>query len=302
MVSVPIHLRAPASSANLGSAFDVAAIALALYNEVSAEPAERDNVDVEGEGAAALRGGAPNLLLLALDRFAAEVSWRRPALALHLLNRIPLGRGLGSSAAAIAAGLRLGEALSGLPLPAPHLLALAASIEGHGDNTSAALLGGFTISVQAGEELVALRLKVPADLRLVIFVPDYAVSTTAARAVLPSSVPRGDAVFNVGRAALLAGAFATGDWRLLSTAMDDRLHQPYRLPLYQAMQPILDAAWSAGAYGSAVSGAGPSAAAVIAAAQAEQVAAAMTAAAQEHGVTGRALVLAVDAGGTTVMN
>lgn len=296
-----VRVRAPASSANLGSAFDAAAVALALFNEVSAELTDHDSVTVSGEGEDVLQAGAPNLIVQALDRFAAETGWRRPALALRLVNRIPLGRGLGSSAASIAAGLRLGEALSGNQLPRQQSLSLAAAIEGHGDNTTAALLGGFTVAVQGAGGLEALRLETPLELRLVVFVPDYAVSTAAARAALPSHVPRGDAVFNLGRAALLAGAVASGNLALLGVAMEDRLHQPYRLPLYRAMQPILAAARASGAYGAAVSGAGPSAAAPAHATQAESVAAAMTAAAQEHGVGGRALVLAVDGRGAVVM-
>jgi len=263
-----------------------------------AAPSEHDELIVSGEGAALLQAGAPNLVLLALDRFAAEVGWQRPPLSLRLTNQIPLGRGLGSSSAAIAAGLRLGEAFSGRQLPTDRLLALAAAVEGHADNTTAALLGGFTIAVQDGANLVTLRLDVPPALRLVVFVPEYVVATAAARAVLPQQVLRGDAVYNVGRAALLVGAMAGGQLQLLATAMGDRLHQPYRMPLYQSMQPILDAARSAGAYGAAVSGAGPSAAAPTHRDKAEQVAAAMLATAREHGVAGRALVLQVDAGGT----
>jgi homoserine kinase len=293
-----LHVRAPASSANLGSGFDAVAVALALYNDVTAELAGEDQVVVDGEGAAELRAGAPNLIVVALDRVYAEIGRRRPALRLHLENRIPLGRGLGSSAAAIASGLRLGELLTSVRLPQPQLIALASAIEGHGDNTTAALLGGLTVCVESDGGPVALRLAVPAQLRFVVFVPEYAVSTAAARGVLPSRVDRADAVFNAGRAALLIGAFASGDLALLRPAMEDRLHQPYRYPLYRAMRPILDAALAAGAYGVAVSGAGPSAAAPVDMARAEQVSAAMNETAQRHGVAGHALILAVDQDGT----
>lgn len=297
-----IHVRAPASTANLGSAFDAAAIALALYNDVAADLADRDAVSVSGEGAAALLKGAPNLTLRALEHFYATIGQVRPPLSLRFTNRIPLGRGLGSSAAAIACGLRLGEALSAVSLPQEDRLALAASLEGHADNTTAALLGGFTIAVQGDDELVTLRLALPLDLRLVIFVPAYAVATEAARAALPPQVPRADAVFNVGRAALLAAALASGNLALLREGMADRLHQPYRMPLYRAMEPILAAALAAGAYGAAVSGAGPSAAAPSGQGCAGHVAAAMTEAATAHQVAGRALVLTVDLAGTTVLD
>jgi homoserine kinase len=295
-----IRVRAPASSANLGSAFDAAAVALALYNEVTATPADRDTIEVTGEGADALRSGAPNLLLQALDRFARETGWRRPPLSLRLHNRIPLGRGLGSSAAAIVAGIRLGEALRGTALPAEQRLALAAAIEGHADNTTAALLGGFTVAVPTAMGLEALRLDVPTNLRFAVFVPEYVVSTDAARAVLPQHVSRADAIYNVGRAALLVGALATGALHLLGAAMDDRLHQPYRMSLYQAMQPVLDAARAAGAYGAAVSGAGPSALAPVAAERAANVAGMMLAAARNHAVLGQPLVLSADTVGACV--
>ena len=292
-----VRVRAPASTANLGSAFDAGAIALGLHNEVAAAPAERDSLEVVGEGAAALEAGAPNLVLRACDALCERAGRPRPPLALRLENGIPLGRGLGSSAAAIAAGLRLGEALCGLALPEAELLALAAALEGHADNTTAALLGGCTVAVADGSGVTALRLPLPDGLRVVVFVPNYAVSTETARAALPERVPRADAVFNAGRAALLAAALATGRLEALAVAMQDRLHQPYRLPLYQAMQPLLEAARAAGAYGGAVSGAGPRVAALSPAASAEAVAAALAEAARRHGVGGRPLVLRPDTAG-----
>lgn len=296
-----VRVRAPASSANLGSAFDAGALALALHNEVTAEPAGSDRATVVGEGADALRAGAPNLTIQALDRLYVEIGRPRPALALTFTNHIPFGRGLGSSAAAIAAGLRLGEALSGTALGDERLLTLAAMIEGHGDNTTAAILGGFTLCAQGATGITTIRLSPPPNVRVVLFVPDYAVSTADARAVLPAQTPRADAVFNVGRAALLAAAFATGQMALLSVAMEDRLHQPYRLPLYRAMQPLLDAARQAGAYGAAVSGAGPSAVAITSHERAPDVAEALSLTARENGVQGRTLTLEVDEGGASAL-
>lgn len=296
-----IRVRAPASTANLGAAFDCAALALARYNEAAAEPAAADSVTVRGEGADALRQGAPNLVLRACDRVYQRLGRARPALALQLDNGIPFGRGLGSSAAAIAAGLKLGEALSGMALPEAELLALAAELEGHADNTTAALLGGCTLCVLTDERPIAVRLPVPAALRVVVFVPDYTVSTERARTALPAETPRAAAVFNTGRAALLAAAFALDRLDLLATATEDRLHQPYRFPLYRAMEPLLAAARAAGAYGAAVSGAGPTAAAFTSAAAAEAVAGAFRQTASEHGVAGEALVLEPDRAGARVV-
>lgn len=287
-------IRAPASTANLGSGFDAVAIALELYNEIEARVDDIDRCDVSGDGADTLLAGAPNLVLVACNRLFASVDKVRPPLALHLRNGVPFGRGLGSSAAAIAAGLRLGEALLDTQLPDQVLLTLAARIEGHGDNTTAALLGGCTVGVDRGETVAAAKVELPERLRIVAFVPTYSVPTSAARAALPAQVPRADAVFNVGRAALLVAALQSGRTDLLAVAMDDRLHQPYRSSLYRGMTPILEAARQSGAYGAAVSGAGPSAAALTDVALAGRVAAAMESAARDEQVGGIAMVLRPD--------
>ena len=293
-----LRLRAPASTANLGSAFDCAAIALGLYNELEAEPSGADHCEIDGEGSADLHAGAPNLVLTACERLCAVVGKHRPPLALRQHNAIPLGRGLGSSAAAIAAGLRLGEALTGERLLESQLLTLAADIEGHADNTTAALLGGCTIAVRdESGGIVAVRVALPDDLRFVVFVPDYAVATSQARAALPADVPRADAVFNVGRAALLVAALSSGRVDALGLAMDDRLHQPYRAPLYRGMAELLAAARQAGAYGAAVSGAGPSAIALSHPNAVAAVADAFMATGQAHGVSGRVVVLEAAAQG-----
>ncbi len=287
-------IRAPASTANLGSGFDAVAIALELYNEIEAWVEDVDRCAVSGDGADALLAGAPNLVLVACNQLFATVGKVRPPLALHLRNGVPFGRGLGSSAAAIAAGLRLGEALLDRQVPDQMLLSLAAHIEGHGDNTTAALLGGCTVCVASGATIAAAKVELPERLRVVTFVPTYTVPTSAARAALPAQVPRTDAVFNVGRAALLVAALQSGRTDLLAVAMDDRLHQPYRASLYRGMTPVLEAARQAGAYGAAVSGAGPSAAALVDDALANRVAMAMESAARNEQVAGAAMVLRPD--------
>ena len=173
-------------------------------------------------------------------------------------NAIPLGRGLGSSSAAVVGGLVAGNEVCGRPYTRKRLLEIAARIEGHPDNAAAALMGGCQIVVQEGDGLVASPLAIPEELKAVLFVPDVPMPTERAREVLADKVDRQDAVYNIGRAALLAKALSTGDLTLLTVATGDRLHQPARQKIFPAMKNIFGAALSAGALGVFLSGAGSS--------------------------------------------
>ncbi len=291
-----VRVRVPASSANLGPGFDALALALALYNEVEIEESDAVIVVVRGEGAGRLDAGADNVVARGA-RMAFEAAGRPfKGAAIECVNRIPLARGLGSSAAAWVAGLAGANALLGSPLDRDALLALAARAEGHPDNVAAAVFGGLTVSCMADDRAVAVALPVPADLQWVVLVPEVESSTRQARAVLPDSVPRADAVLNVQCVSLLLAALAAGRADLLGLAMRDRLHQPYRLQLFPWMAAVDAAAREAGALGCALSGAGS---AILAAArgQADQVARAMEQALHRAGGRGRALALAVDTSG-----
>ena len=293
---MPVRVRVPASSANLGPGFDALGLALALYNEVTVEESEGVSVSVRGEGAGRLSAGADNVVARGA-RLAFEAA-ARPfhGIRIECLNRIPLSRGLGSSAAAWVGGLVGANALLGAPLDRRALLALAAGAEGHPDNVAAAMLGGLAVSCAADGAVTAVTLTVPPDLRWVVLVPDAESATHEARAVLPESVPRTDAVFNVQRVSLLLAALGAGGLDLLGTAMDDRLHQPYRQRLFPWMERVRSAALGAGALGCVLSGAGPS---MLAAARAasDDVGQAMERALRDAGVGGRALTLAVDPAG-----
>jgi homoserine kinase len=296
---MPVRVRVPATSANLGPGFDVLGLALALHNEVDAEPADGVRVTIEGEGAGRLPEGPDNLVARAV-RLAHEAAGRPfPGVTLRCLNRIPPSRGLGSSAAAWVGGLAAGNALLGAPLDRETLLALAARAEGHPDNVAAALLGGLTVACRAGDRVVAVTLPVPPALRWVVLVPEVEGSTAAARAALPERYPRADAVFNLQRAALLLAALAAGRPELLATAMEDRLHEPYRLGLFPWLAGAAAAARTAGALACVLSGAGPSLLAVTRG-PAEPVARALEEALARAGVAGRARALDVDAAGTVV--
>jgi homoserine kinase len=294
---VRVHVRVPATSANLGPGFDALGLALALYNEVTAAEAEGVSVKIEGEGAGRLPSGADNVVARAV-RQAYEAAGRPfRGVALECVNRVPAARGLGSSAAAWVSGLVAGNALLGDPLTREALLALAARAEGHPDNVAAALRGGLTVSCALADGRIAtVTLPVPGRVRWVVLVPEVTSATAEARAVLPAAVPRADAVFNVQRVSLLLAALQAGRLDVLDTALDDRLHQPYRLRLFPWMPAVAEAARAAGALGCVLSGAGPSLLAVVGG-DAEAVAHSMEGALAAAGVRGRAWVFAVDTEG-----
>lgn len=291
-----VRVRVPATSANLGPGFDALGLALALYNDVDAVEADAVTVSVEGEGRGQLPSDADNVVARGV-RLAYEAADRPfKGVTLRCENRIPASRGLGSSAAAWVGGLVAGNALLGAPLDRDALLALATKSEGHPDNVAAALWGGLTVSCAVGDRISAIALPVPATLTWIVLVPQVTSSTAEARAVLPASVPRADAIFNVQRVALLLAALQAGRADALATALDDRLHQPYRLKLFPWMPAVADAARAAGALGCVLSGAGPSLLAVVAG-DASPVTRAMEAALERAGIRGRARAFEVDTTG-----
>jgi homoserine kinase len=295
-----VHVRVPATSANLGPGFDALGLALALHNEVTATEARGVTVKIDGHGAGRFSTDGHNAVARGI-RLAYEAAGHAfPGAAIACVNHIPPARGLGSSAAACVAGLVAGNALLGAPLSRETLLALATRAEGHPDNAAAALLGGLTVACSGPDGVRALALPVPPTLRWVVLIPDVTSSTADARAVLPASVPRADAVFNVQRVALLLAALQAGERDALRAALDDRLHQPYRLRLFPWMPDVVAAASRAGALGCVLSGAGPSLLAV-ACGDAEPVARAMEQALARAGVPGTARALAVDTEGARII-
>lgn len=292
-----VRVRVPATSANLGPGFDALGLALALFNEVVLEPAEAVAVRIEGEGADWLDRGPGNLVVRGARAVYERVGRQFAGLTVTCVNRIPPGRGLGSSAAAWLSGIVGANALLGEPLDREALLDLAASQEGHPDNVAAAFLGGLTVACWSDGRVVAVSLPVPPEIRWVVLIPELEGSTAEARAVLPPSVPRADAVFNVQRVSLFLGGLQAGRPDLLAVAMNDRLHQPYRLGLFPWMEAVAAAAREAGALGCVLSGAGPSLLAAVRH-SAEGVARAMERALVQAGVPGVARVLDVDRSGT----
>ncbi|MDK2784380.1 MAG: homoserine kinase [Bacillota bacterium] len=255
-------VRVPATTANLGPGFDALGLALELYNYIEVTVGAgtgRVNIIVQGEGEGELSRGEDNLVYQAVKRAFRQRDLDPPELCLHLVNNIPLARGLGSSAAAIVGGLRAAQELLPVPFSQDELLALACELEGHPDNVSAALLGGLVISCPDREgKHHYLKARLPESLKLVIAVPELRLSTHDARRVLPEMLPRRDAVFNLSRTALLTASLLTNDLSVLPLALEDRLHQPYRSTLIPGMDAVFAAAHQAGALGVALSGSGPS--------------------------------------------
>ena len=295
-----LRVRVPATSANLGPGFDSFAVALPLLAEFELRPAKTWSVTIEGDGQG-IPADDENLFVVSA-RAAARTA-NRELTPQHVTQRsaIPSARGLGSSAAAIVGGVVAANALLGEPFDRRTLLRIASEVEGHADNVAAALYGAFTVALPDEGGPVATRLVFPRTWRVCLLIPGRPLSTEEARAVLPAQVSRDDAVFNVAHAAALIAAVMRSDGALLALAMVDRLHQAARTELVPALGEIIAAAREAGAFGAALSGAGPSVLAVAPTRLAPRVVAAMEEAAASAGVPGRGRVVRVRAAGAQVL-
>ncbi|MTK01076.1 homoserine kinase [Micromonospora sp. CP22] len=258
-VAEPVRVRVPATSANLGPGFDALGLALALYDDVAAEvTAEGVTVTVTGEGAGDLPVDDTHLVVRAMRATFDVLGGQPSGLAVECVNRIPQARGLGSSSAAIVAGVLLARGLvtdGGSRLDDDAVLRLAAEIEGHPDNVAPCLLGGFTVAWTESAGARAVTLPVADGVRPTVLVPAQRGLTASARAALPAAVPHGDAAFNAGRAALLVHAL-TAQPELLLAATADRLHQNYRAASMPETNALVDGLREAGV-AAVVSGAGP---------------------------------------------
>jgi homoserine kinase len=284
-----LTVRAPATSANLGPGYDCLSLALDVANVVQAWPSDRLVIEVCGEGAEHLPTDTNNEVYRALCLVYQTHGAEPPPLRLRCENVIPPARGLGSSSAARACGLLLGNRLLGDPLDDETLFALGARLEGHPDNIAACLFGGVQVCVTSQRGLEHCRVPVTFPLAATIFVPDFPMDTRKARGLLPTEVSLETAVHNMGRASLLVAALATGRADLLQTATEDAIHQPPRQAVFPALPLLIRAALDAGAYGAFLSGAGSSVLALVEPSRAEAVGAAMTTTAREQDVAGRAL-------------
>jgi len=298
--SSSVSVVVPATSANLGCAFDCAAIALGLYVRVSAKPRESGfEVIYRGTNPDQVSVGDDNLIVKSMLRCAADLKMRLPGARLEVDNQIPLGVGLGSSAAAIVAGIALGAALCGTKIDAASALRLATQIEGHPDNVAAAIYGGMVVAMttEAPADVFVSRADVSEDLDFVVVVPDVPLPTEKARAVLPAQYSRKDVVGNLQRTALLTACFFSG--KIPSPELfRDRLHQPYRSPLVPGIEQCL-AYRHDGLAGIFLSGAGSSVMA-IARHSALQIGKGLVEEFRRQGVGARELILKADNRGAEV--
>jgi homoserine kinase len=281
-------------------------MALSLYNVFNVRellPEGSFSCDVIGEGVQDLLDARNNMVvqsyLRACELWGGAGGISPPGFALECHNVIPLCRGLGSSSTAVVTGVFLADALCGFKKPEVELLRVMTSIEGHPDNVAPCFLGGMAVSCWDGAELRYVKLPpLPTDMHVVAAVPDVQVRTHEARKALPENVPFGDAVFNLGRSALMSAAWATGHWELRSWGMDDRLHQPYRSRLFPGGDVVLDRVRDIpGCLGVAISGSGPTVVALVRGGPGE-VASEMCRTLSEYGVASQFFVLEGTAEGT----
>lgn len=310
-----VKVKIPATTANLGPGFDVLALALQLYNTVEMEvgtekKGKKLQIDIVGEGEENLPRDRRNIVYraakLVFDRFHLVPN----TLHIKLINRIPLASGLGSSAAARIGGLVSANSLCGERLSREELLNLAAEIEGHADNVSAAMVGGlvvcciFSLKGRKGREIEIVKFNPPENLSCVVCIPNFQIMTSQARKILPKTVKFEQAVFTSSRVAMLLAVLIRERYELLGMAMEDKLHQPYRKKLVKGMEVVFEEALRAGALGVSLSGAGPSILAFTASSTphlAERVGEAMRKAFARHKIESRYLVLGIDGEGTKIV-
>lgn len=254
-----IKITVPATSANMGSGYDSIGIALDLYNNIYME--ENDRVEIISE--TDIPKDETNLIYQCAKKVYDICGVPLKGLKITEECEIPQARGLGSSSACTIAGIMGANTLLGKPLNEQNIIDLAASIEGHPDNSTPAILGGFCVALLEYGKVWHVRVPIADKVDFVTFVPNFELLTEKARNVIPQKIDHKDAVFNLSRAALLAGSLVTGDLENIGVAVGDCLHQPYRFDLIPQGREVVHAAKAMGALGAFISGAGPSIIAVV---------------------------------------
>jgi homoserine kinase len=293
--------RVPASTSNLGAGFDALSLALERYLRVTVEFDTLDfKIVARGVDAALIPTTPDNLILRVANSVASQRNRSLPALRMTIDNEIPLARGMGSSAAAILAGITCYELAAQEKLSERDIFRYAHEFEPHPDNLAAALHGGLVAATESadGDVLVA-RLRVNDGARAIVVIPTFELSTEKARSVLPQTYSRKDAVYNIQRSALTIAALTTGNWPLLREAMRDRIHQPYRAPLIPGFEEILGLT-TPGLLGIALSGAGPTVFAMAKPADAETVGRAIATVFEKHGVKAIPYCVNIDTEGRVI--
>ena len=288
-----VRVQIPATTANLGPGFDCLGMSLQLYNSVEMSITASDlHIEIQGEGSPDLPRDEENMVFQAAQKVFRQVDTHPPGLRIKLNNNIPVARGLGSSTAAIVGGMIAANILSGNKLDQKEIIRLADVMEGHPDNIAAAVLGGIVVAVPTDGEIRCIKIPPPKTLYAAVSIPDFPLSTRLSREVLPQQVPINDAIFNLGRVALLVSALYSGDINQFGVAMEDRLHQPYRTNLVPGMKKVFAAAKLAGAKGITLSGSGPT---IIAYSDSnlDLIARVMRDTFRQNGVSSRSMVLGI---------
>ncbi|MDL2287816.1 homoserine kinase [Oscillospiraceae bacterium OttesenSCG-928-F05] len=256
-----IRVSVPATSANIGSGFDCMGIALSIRNSVDMEL--YDGLDITNASGLNTATDSRNLIYRSAKQVFDIVGRKLPGMRIIETCNIPMTRGLGSSSACVVAGLFGANALLGDPLGEADLINLAAVIEGHPDNSTPAIRGGFVAAMLENGRVWQVRVPISERLKFCAFIPNFELKTEKSRAALPETVPFKDAVFNLSRAALLSGSLVTGDLHNIEVATDDALHQPYRFDLIPNGRDVVAEARKLGALGAYISGAGPTIVAMV---------------------------------------
>jgi homoserine kinase len=251
-------VRVPASSANLGPGFDSLGLALDVHLDCRFRPAPELAIRASGRDTDQISCGPDNFIWQTARGVAEQAGYSMPPIEIEIENMIPLGKGMGSSAAALVAGVVMASEVLNLGFDKSRVLQEAAALEGHPDNVAACVLGSITASaVDSKGKACAVRIEMHPQFNVAVVVPDFVLPTIEARRVLPLSYSKADAIFNIQRSTLLVAALASGLTGAFPTALEDRMHQPYRAPLVPGLEEI-ETIHSAGLLGCALSGAGPS--------------------------------------------
>ena len=266
-----IKVRVPGSSANMGPGFDSLGLALTIYNYIEAEETEQGlSIEIrDAETKEFLPTDEKNLVYKSMKYLFEKAGYTPKGLKLTLTSEVPVTRGLGSSSACIVGGLVAANELSGRKFSHREIMTMATKIEGHSDNVCAAYLGGFTVSVFDKDEVFYYSHKIDGDLKCLVLIPDYAVTTQKARNTLPGYYPKRDVAFNISHASLLVASMVSGNYDNLLCAIDDRVHEQYRKIFIDGYQKLYNKLKTYGALGTYISGSGPTLASIIEADDAE---------------------------------
>jgi len=257
-----VKVKIPATSANIGSGFDALGLAVTLYNYVFMD--EYDGIQINSLDGVPIPNDETNLVYTTAKSLYDMCGKPFHGLRIYQENNIPMARGLGSSSACIIGGLLGANELLGNPLSRNDIVDLAAKMEGHPDNSTPALVGGLVTAVLTDCGRVHyLKQEIKHDLRFVTFIPDFELRTSIARAALPKTISHRDAVFNLSRSALMSVSLYSGNYQNLRVAAEDRLQQPYRLPLIKGAEQVFDLSYELGAYAAYISGAGSTLMAIV---------------------------------------